>query len=83
MSVKIDYYKTIKLLLLALFMYVFYCFSQNGRYQFSSNTQNVVIDTQSGKIYKVYDYYNKVKVIDLDKDSKISETDRKTESVEM
>lgn len=64
MKIKIDYYKITKLTLLASLVYVLYCFSQNGRYQFFSESSRIVLDTQTGKRYFVKGS-NAVEVIDF------------------
>ncbi len=44
-------YKNILLLLLVVFLFIFFKFSQNGRYQFCYDSYKKIIDTRSGKIY--------------------------------
>lgn len=64
MKSNIDYYKIVKLALFASLVYVLYCFSQNGRYQFFSESSRIVLDTQTGKRYLVKGS-NTVEVIDF------------------
>lgn len=64
MKIKIDYYKITQLTLLASLVYVLYCFSQNGRYQFYKENPRIVLDTQTGKRYSIIGN-NRVKVIEI------------------
>lgn len=50
-NIKFDIYKSLFLLILAAFIYIFYLNSLNGRFiQFG---ENEIIDTKNGSIYEI------------------------------
>ena len=58
---KTDFFKLSIVVLFAFFIVIFYFYSQNGRYQLSS--EDLVIDTRSGEIYDISGNDTKAKKI--------------------
>lgn len=50
---KLNFESILKYLFVSVLLYILYCFSQNGRYQFSNETLNI-IDTHTGSRYQNY-----------------------------
>lgn len=48
-----DWFKVFIAIILLIFLYLIYNLSQNGRYQFSNNSNQKVLDTRTGKVYRV------------------------------
>lgn len=49
----IDWFKTIMVIISLIFLFLFYNYSNNGRYQFSNEGFRIILDTRTGVVYRV------------------------------
>ncbi len=52
-NLNIDLFKIMIVILAGGFLFLFYQYSQNGRYQNYKETNRYILDTRTGKIYKI------------------------------
>ncbi|NQU68804.1 MAG: hypothetical protein HQ510_12745 [Candidatus Marinimicrobia bacterium] len=52
-KIKIEPFKIVLILILLGFLFVFFQFTQNGRYQNNTDTRGCILDTRNGSMYKM------------------------------